>query len=175
MDRSFQQLKLKQTLQLFAQEMVNCGLSVPKAAKACGIEYNTARSYHQKPEVRAMIQDMIERKIEARKITTDWVLSELCNIAGVNISDLLDENGEVNVASLKSRAGAAVSEYTSSEIADDGRVTTRRRIKLHDKLRALEMLGRHLAMFTDKMQVEGLDNLAEEMKAARLRTEHGKS
>ena len=31
-----------------------------------------------------------------------------------------------------------------------------KKVKLHDKLKALELLGRHLAMFVDRQQVEDI-------------------
>lgn len=42
-------------------------------------------------------------------------------------------------------------------------------IKMHSKEKALEMYGRHLGMFRDKLEVEVTDNRAEAMKAARER------
>ena len=37
---------------------------------------------------------------------------------------------------------------------DDGQITERE-VKVYDKLKALELLGKHLGMFTDKVKVDG--------------------
>ena len=37
---------------------------------------------------------------------------------------------------------------------EDGNITERE-IKTYDKLKALELLGKHLGMFSDKLKVEG--------------------
>ena len=37
---------------------------------------------------------------------------------------------------------------------EDGNITERE-IKTYDKLKALELLGKHLGMFTDKLKMEG--------------------
>ena len=37
---------------------------------------------------------------------------------------------------------------------DDGAITERE-VKTYDKLKALELLGKHLGMFTDKVKVDG--------------------
>jgi phage terminase small subunit len=166
---------MQTVLQTFAQELIASNFNIKKASETCGLEYSVAKGYWKREDVQSMVNEMVERRTEARKVTSDWVLGELCNVAGVKIGDFIDETGEVNIMSIMGRAGAAVSELTSSVVEQDGRISTRRRLKLHDKLRALELLGRHLALFTDKVQVEGLDSLAEEMKAARVRVEqHGK-
>jgi len=42
-------------------------------------------------------------------------------------------------------------------------------IKLHDKIKALELLGRHIGMFTDKLEVKGAIDIASVLAAARGR------
>ena len=37
---------------------------------------------------------------------------------------------------------------------DDGAITERE-VKTYDKLKALELLGKHLGMFTDRVKVDG--------------------
>ena len=49
------------------------------------------------------------------------------------------------------------------------REVKRIRVKLHDKLRALEALGRHLGMFNDSITVKGEVELIEKIQAGRLR------
>jgi len=170
---TFPELKLNQKLQHFAFEVVKADYNLAAAAKNCGIDYETAKKYANREDIRATIATITGDATSAARINKEFVLSRLYALANTNVGDLINDSGEIDVASIAGAAGTAVSEYQTSDVEEDGRVRTRRRVKLHDKLRALELLGRHLAMFTDKVQVDGLDNLAEEMKLARKRTEQG--
>ncbi len=51
-----------------------------------------------------------------------------------------------------------------------GKIGKVRKIKMNDRLKASELLGKSEADFTEKIAHEGLENLAEELKAARLRS-----
>jgi len=58
--------------------------------------------------------------------------------------------------------------YAGVKITKDGM-----EMKIHDKTRALELLGRHLGLFTDKLEVSGTVNLATRLAAARRRVKGG--
>jgi phage terminase small subunit len=168
-------LRAQQRKDAFVVELLNSGYNVSKAYKALGISYQAAHKLMKDPVVIAAVEEATERHREAKAISTQSVLSEIARVAGSNLKELLDENGEVNIMSLTGRQSAAIAELVTTESADaDGNVTTKRRVKLHDKLRALEMLGKYLKLFVDKIEVEGLDRLAEEMKKARERVENEK-
>ncbi|MDD5476880.1 MAG: terminase small subunit [Candidatus Omnitrophica bacterium] len=51
-----------------------------------------------------------------------------------------------------------------------GKIGKVRKVKMNDRLKASELLGKSEADFTEKVSHEGLNNLAEELKAARLRS-----
>ena len=61
-------------------------------------------------------------------------------------------------ATLKENASrddlAAIQSVKVKSFGEDG---TEREIKLADKLKALDMLGRHLAMWNDKLQLSGME------------------
>lgn len=46
-------------------------------------------------------------------------------------------------------------------------------VKMHSKDKAIELLGRHLGMFKDKLEVEVKGGIAEQLKAAREARKHG--
>lgn len=54
---------------------------------------------------------------------------------------------------LQGRSGS----YTVRESKIIGEDGVEREIKLADKLKALDMLGRHLAMWNDKLQLSGME------------------
>ena len=51
-----------------------------------------------------------------------------------------------------------------------GKIGKVRKVKMNDRLKASELLGKSEADFTEKVSHQGLENLAEELKAARLRS-----
>ena len=71
-------------------------------------------------------------------INQDRVVQELARIAFVRATDVITPDD----ASIKT---------TTSEKG----VTVEREVKLNDKMKALELLGKHLGMFTDKVNLEG--------------------
>ena len=70
-------------------------------------------------------------------------------------------NGETVIKDLKELDTSVLNEISSiqTEIENEKKgyqsVKTNTKIKLHDKLKALELLGRHLKMFTDKTELSG--------------------
>lgn len=166
--------------QTFINEFVSNGFDRFKAAEACGVKRGSAAgkwstAMLQKKHVQAAIKDVLQRKAEASSITADGILTELRRVAMATIGEYLDESGEVNIMSIMRPEAAAVGEVTTTSHTDaDGNTTRRVKVKLHDKLKALELLGRNLTLWTDKLEVGGLDGLAEALKLARERVESGK-
>ena len=52
---------------------------------------------------------------------------------------------------------------------EGARVVKRIRFKLASKINALELLGKHLKLFTEKIEISGLEQLPELMAEARKR------
>jgi len=87
------------------------------------------------------------KRLERTKISADRVLNELARIAFCDLRSIVrvDENGKVTATpsdALSADDAACVSEV--SQMKDGGL-----RIKTHDKMAALDKLGKHLALFTD--------------------------
>jgi len=87
-------------------------------------------------------------------INADRVLIELAKIAFANADDIIESKD----ATLKENASrddlAAIQSIKVKTFGEDG---VEREIKLADKLKALDMLGRHLGMWNDKLQVSGME------------------
>lgn len=109
------------------------------------------------------VQEYISRKqkeIEKRtEITQDRVIKELAKIAFLDIRKLYTDNGQLkNVADLDSDTAGAISSLETLEEYDgygDDRekIGDTQKVKLLDKTKALELLGRHLGIFNDKLDV----------------------
>jgi phage terminase small subunit len=121
------------------------------------------------PKVAAAIAAKQGERLLKLEITADRVLNELALLAFANMLDYIavGENGtaRVDLSKLSREQAAAISEITVEEFTertgedDKGKPlfenVRRTKFKLTDKRGALVDLGRHLKLFTDKVQVDG--------------------
>lgn len=106
----------------------------------------------QKTPVQATIAKAMAERSRRTGINQDRVVRELAKIAFVNASDVIDlERATV----LEGAAREDLACIQSVKVKDGN--TMEREVKLADKLRALELLGKHLGMWTEKVQVSGLE------------------
>lgn len=101
-----------------------------------------------------------QKEIEKRtEVTQDMVIQELAKIAFLDIRKLYTENGQLkNIADIDSDVAGAISSLETLEEYDgygDNRekIGDTKKVKVLDKTKALELLGRHLGMFNDKLDV----------------------
>lgn len=109
------------------------------------------------------VQEYISKKqkeIEKRaEVTQDMVIKELAKIAFLDIRKLYTENGQLkNVADLDDDIAGAISSLETLEEyegygEDRERIGDTQKVKMLDKTKALELLGRHLGIFNDKLNV----------------------
>lgn len=144
------------------QAAIRAGYS-PATAKDIGCE-NLA-----KPNIRARIDQAMAERSKRTGVNADRVIQELAKIAFVNATEVID----LKTATVKEDAlpedTAAIQSVKVKTFGEDG---LEREIKMADKLRALEMLGRHLGMFKDKLELSGgldtektkLDDLLQQMR-----------
>ena len=134
----------------------------------------------QKTTVQEYIQKRKADRVQRTEITQDMVLRELANIAFSNAADyaavvekdveLTQENG--TVMKLYDQDGNPVRYKTvepvlTSDLTEDQKralsVIKKGRdgfeVKPYDKVKALELLGKHLGMWTDKLEVDADMNL----------------
>lgn len=111
----------------------------------------------------AKVQEYISERIKEREkrteITQDMVIKELAKIAFLDIRKLYTENGQLkNIADMDSETAGAISQLETLEeyegYGDDReKIGDTQKVKLLDKTKALELLGRHLGIFNDKIDV----------------------
>lgn len=153
-----------------AQAAIRAGFS-KKTAKVKGAQLL------KHPEIAAAIrkrQQKIDQKLE---ITAERVLQEIAKLAFSNIQDFtkVDDNGKpvLDFSNVTRDQYAAVQEIREDATggAGDGerKVVLRTTVKLSDKTKNLELLGRHLKLFTDKVEVTGFEELAERINRIRTR------
>ena len=144
------------------QAAIRAGYS-PDTAKAIGCENLT------KPDIRAHIDRAMAERSKRTGVNADRVVQELAKIAFVNATEVIDPKTAMVREDALPEDTAAIQSVKVKTFGEDG---LEREIKMADKLKALELLGRHLGMFKDKMELSGglntektkLDDLLEQMR-----------
>lgn len=109
----------------------------------------------KKPQIRARIGKAIAEQSKRTGVTADRVVRELARVAFANSQDIVDFNTatvKTGVARDDTAAIASVKVKTIPMPDGDG---VEREIKMADKLKALELLGRRLGLFTDNVNLNG--------------------
>ena len=134
-------------------------LNATQASIRAGYSPNTAQEIGSENLSKPIIKNEIDKAIAERSrrtgINQDRVLREIAKIAFVNPSDVIN----FNQATVKENASdddlAVISGVKIKSIPTDDGDIQEREVKLYDKLKALDMLGKHLGMFTDKVELKG--------------------
>lgn len=136
-----------------------------QAAIRAGYSQKTARSIGEenltKPDIKAAIDSALEQQIERVEVNADIVLRELIALATVDIAEAFDENGalrpihDIPKDVRKAISGVDVYSERVSGSGEDAEIGYTKKIRFWDKKGSLELLGKHLKMFTDKFEMTG--------------------
>lgn len=174
--------KLTAKQQRFCDEYL-IDLNATQAAIRAGYSERTAKSIGQRlltfVDVQNYIQLRKQDRVERTEITQDMVLKELANIAFSNAADyanviekqamvevegnmipVLDENGDpVMYRTVEPTLTERLTEEQKRALAVIKKGRDGFEVKPYDKVRALELIGKHLGMWTEKVEVtERADN-----------------
>ena len=149
-------LKLTPKQRLFVQEYL-IDLNATQAALRAGYSVNNSHKIGSQlldnPRIKQAIElAMYERELRT-KVTQDRVIQELAKIAFINPTDVVGaydaslHNGDAREDT------AAISSIRVKRLPTREGFGVEREIKLHDKIRALELLGKHLRLFNDKLNI----------------------
>ena len=169
--------KLTAKQQRFCDEYL-IDLNATQAAIRAGYSEKTANEQGARLLVNVSVQKYIQNRkqdrIERTEITQDMVLRELANIAFSNAADyanviekqamvevdgnmipVLDENGDpVVYRTVEPTLTETLTEEQKRALAVIKKGRDGFEVKPYDKVRALELLGKHLGMWTEKVEVE---------------------
>ena len=105
------------------------------------------------------VQEYIDKRMKDREkrteVTQDRVVQELASIAFAKVTDYVGiwSNGATSIVVMKSTDDLTDDQVRAIAGIKEG--ANGIEIKLNDKEKALELLGRHLGMFKDKVDVSG--------------------
>jgi phage terminase small subunit len=137
-----------QKQKLFVQEYL-VDLNATQAAIRAGYSEATAYSQGQRllknVEIANMIDEAMKERETRTQVTADMVIAELAKIGFHNVQDFVNGgNSILELKHLDANKTAAVSAVKTTLKADGDLVSE---VKFHDKVAALEKLGKHLGIF----------------------------
>lgn len=169
--------KLTAKQQRFCDEYL-IDLNATQAAIRAGYSLKTARAQGQRMltnvDIQTYISELIKKREKRTEITQDSVLRELALIAFAKASDyarvvekdamvevdgnmvpVLDEDGnQVKYRTVEPILTDELTEDQKKAIAVIKKGRDGFEIKPYSKIQALELLGKHLGMFTEKVEVK---------------------
>jgi len=132
-------------------------LNATQAAIRAGYSPDTAEQIgHQqlkKTSVANAIAIEQAKRSKRTGVSQDRVVRELAKIAFANLTDVVNTFDGSVIASADRDDLACIQSIKVKQTES----MTEREVKLADKTRALELLGKHLGMFRDRLEVSGLE------------------
>ncbi|MDP4109602.1 MAG: terminase small subunit [Bacillota bacterium] len=148
--------KLTAKQQRFAEEFLvdlNASQAAIRAGYSARSAYESAHQNMQNPRVRAYLDQMMAKLSRRTGVSQERIVRELARVAFVNAADVID----FSTASVSSQASsddtAAIAAIKVKNTPTSEGECSDCEIKLLDKLKALELLGKHMGMFTDNVNI----------------------
>lgn len=158
------------------------GKTKVQAMKDAGYSDTTSETKHSDVFGHPAVADYIEKKqrLSAQKsnVTLDWITEQLKSIASANLGDMvvidLDGSMSIDYTKLTPDLRKALSGFVIDEIKEgrgpNARTIKRIKVQTSDKLRALDMLVRHLGLSQEKLTIDVEGDLVERLTRARRRS-----
>lgn len=155
--------------QRFVEEYL-VDLNASAAARRAGYSAKTAGQIGEKLLKKAEIQEALQAAMKARsertQIDADWMLKRLAQMAEADMADLFASDGTLRPPHEWPEAwrkglvaGVEVFEEFDGQGKDRKLIGYTRKVKLADRLKSLELIGRHVAVgaFRERVELTGKD------------------
>lgn len=134
-------------------------LNAYAAAMRAGYAQNTAKNASMwidgarplKPKLREEIEKRMAERSKRTGVTADRVILELARIAFANVTDVVDAKTGRVLEDANREDTAAIAGIRMK----NGEDYTEAEVKFADKLKALELLGKHMGMWVDNVKIDG--------------------
>lgn len=131
----------------------------------------------QRPEIAAAIKEAMEARNQRTKVDADYVLNRLTEIDQMDLLDILDDDMSIKPLSKwpkvwrQSLSGFDIAEIFEGAGKDRDLVGLMKKIKWPDKVKNLELLGKHVNVnaFREQVAVDVTLTLSQRMAKARER------
>lgn len=147
--------ELTEKQQRFVEEYL-IDLNATQAAIRSGYSANTADQQGSRMLTNVKVQNEISKAMAERSkrtgVNQDRVVQELARIAFVKMTDVVNADGKIRPDACDDDLACIESVKYKRSDTDTGS-SEEREIKIASKLKALELLGKHLGMWNDKLDV----------------------
>ncbi|MFS7308035.1 terminase small subunit [Rahnella inusitata] len=174
--------KLNPQMEMFAQEMLKDPRNQRQAAINAGYSVKTATQkaagLMNLPKVVARIEDLMEARNKRLRVSADYVLLRLVEIDQMDVLDILEDDGGLKPISQWPKiwrttlSGLDINRIRmAGKNEEDDIESTLQKIKWPDKVKNLELIGKHVDVmaFKERIEVSGTVTIADRMANARRR------
>lgn len=151
---------------LFVKEYLKSG-NAARAAKAAGYSAKVAETNGPRllrnAQIKKAVDEGMARVTAKAELTAAEVLAEIRKLAFADLRKAFDKDGKLlPLHEMPDEVGIALQGVETDEIyagrgASRIKLGVTRKVKLTDKVRALEMLGKHFKLFTEVHEHSGKD------------------
>lgn len=139
-------------------------LNATAAAKRASYSAHTARQIASRllatPHVQDAIQAAMQKRSRRTEVTQDRVIKELARLAFSRMTDFATWTSDEVIFNASNEVDHEDAACISEIVDTESEKSSSLRIKLHDKTKALELLGKHLKLFADRVEHSGPDGKA---------------
>ncbi|HHS9967629.1 TPA: terminase small subunit [Raoultella ornithinolytica] len=166
----------------YCQEYVKCPEHQTRAAINAGYSPNTAGKFASQnmrdERIQMRIAELMEDRNKRLRVSADYVLLRLVEIDQMDVTDILDDEGGLKPVSQWPkvwRTSLSAMDINRIRMAgkddEDDIESTLQKIKWPDKVKNLELIGKHVDVmaFKERMEVNVNVTIADRMAAARQR------
>ncbi len=180
--KSTQYKPLTAMQEAYAQEWIKCPENQTQAAINAGFSPKTAAvkaSVMMRDErIQKRIAELMEERNKRLRVSADYVLLRLVEIDQMDVLDILNDDGSLKPISQWPKiwrttlSGFDLSS-TIINMNEDAIENILKKIKWPDKVKNLELIGKHVDVmaFKERLEVSGSITIADRMAAARKRVQ----
>jgi len=142
----------------FVNEYLKCW-NATKAALAAGYKEKSARQQGSKLLSNSNIASYVRERLKQNAMDADETLYHLAEIARGNIDDVVSVDGKPDMEKARENGKTHLIKSLKSitTVTKDKSTISETSLELHDRLRALELIGKHHKLFTEKQEITGED------------------
>lgn len=158
--------------EMFCLEYIK-DLNATQASIRAGYSESTARQIGSdnlsKIDIQNRIAELMEQRRTDVKVDANYVLKRLVEIDSLDVADIVNENGDIKPISQWSKAWRTSVNAIDVSVINTGDIEAfLKKVKMPDKLKNLELLGKHIDVqaFKEKVENNVISPFMDIMKAA---------
>ncbi len=105
-----------------------------------------------KPDIQTAIAKAMAERSKRTGVNQDRVILELARLAFVRMTDIVDDKAKIKTTATEDDLSCIEGIKYKQSKSDTG-TSVEREVKIGSKIKALELLGKHLGMWNDKLDV----------------------